>query len=406
MNYFKRFLALCLTGAQLFANKGYVTDRASDSVYVFDTTTNAIIGGPIPLPGDPEICDMMFSPDGRFLYISNFSNNSVTIIDTETDSIVVSAVPTGTNPLFLAITPSGERLFVGNTGSNDLTAIIYNGNVISSSLPIEAGTAVRGLAVTPDGTRLYVLNATANTATILDPQTTSILSTINAGTDPFDIVITSSGRTAYITNQTGQTLSVLDTASNTITSTIDVGENLLNVALPPDEGRVYVTLDSGGYRIIYPNTKSISAPFLSSEIGGLSFDPNGTVLYVANSNHVDIISTATNTVTGTLFGGFQITNVIIKGVQTPPSFAGKQKSNTIGIASRPVNKFSWERSGASSLAGYYLRRNGELIATLGASAHSYTDKTFNASQTNVYTLAAFDTQGNIGIAATVTIGRN
>ncbi len=55
------------------------------------------------------------SPDGRFLYVLDEANWRVAVIDTEAGGVVASML-TGANPFALALSPDGRRVYVANSG--------------------------------------------------------------------------------------------------------------------------------------------------------------------------------------------------------------------------------------------------------------------------------------------------
>ncbi|MGA9140126.1 MAG: SdrD B-like domain-containing protein, partial [Methanocella sp.] len=60
----------------------YVTNAGSNSVSVIDTSTNTVVGSPIPVGGAPV--DVAITPDGTRVYVTNQASASVSVIDTST----------------------------------------------------------------------------------------------------------------------------------------------------------------------------------------------------------------------------------------------------------------------------------------------------------------------------------
>jgi YVTN family beta-propeller protein len=74
--------------------------------------------------GDPLVHGIGITPDGEFVFATNFSagSNSVTVIDTDTNSIVAT-IPAGPQPNEVAVTLDGTRGFITNQNgtTNDVT---------------------------------------------------------------------------------------------------------------------------------------------------------------------------------------------------------------------------------------------------------------------------------------------
>ena len=74
--------------------------------------------------GDPLVHGIGMTPNGEFVFATNFAagSNSVTVIDTDTNSIVAT-IPTGPQPNDVAVTLDGSRGFITNQNgtTNDVT---------------------------------------------------------------------------------------------------------------------------------------------------------------------------------------------------------------------------------------------------------------------------------------------
>jgi YVTN family beta-propeller protein len=74
--------------------------------------------------GDPLVHGIGITPDGEFVFATNFSSgsNSVSVIDTDTNTIVTT-IPAGPQPNEVAVTLNGRRGFITNQNgtSNDIT---------------------------------------------------------------------------------------------------------------------------------------------------------------------------------------------------------------------------------------------------------------------------------------------
>jgi YVTN family beta-propeller protein len=103
---------------------------------------------------------------------------------------------------------------------------------------------------------------------------------------------------------------VIDTASNRVITKIPVGVAPAGVAVNPDGSKVYVT-NSNSVSFSKPGTVSVIAAGINTVIatiqvgitpGGVAVSPDGSKVYVANqfSKNVSVINAATNTVIATI----------------------------------------------------------------------------------------------------------
>ena len=77
-------------------HRAYVANALSSSVTVIDTTTNTVVGAPIPVGAKPV--GIGVDPTVHRAYVTNELSANVTVIDTTTNTVVGSAIPVGNQP--------------------------------------------------------------------------------------------------------------------------------------------------------------------------------------------------------------------------------------------------------------------------------------------------------------------
>jgi len=109
-----------------------------------------------------------------------------------------SAVPAGTAPSNVAISPNGKYVYVTNSGSNDVSAYTVDSGTGAltevSGSPFGAGTGPQAVTVDPTSRYVYVVNKTAGSVSIfsIDTATAGKLvsaGTISTGSSPNDVAI-------------------------------------------------------------------------------------------------------------------------------------------------------------------------------------------------------------------------
>lgn len=191
-------------------------------------------------------------------------------------------------------------VFVVDTNSNAVLSTIHVGSV-----PI-------AIAITPDLTKVYVVNQASSTVSVISTSTNTVIATITiatAGTAAYNIAITPDGTKAYVTNFSTNTISVINTSTNTVSTTITV-TGPVAVAFTPDSSKAYVASQPGtgdaSVVIINVATSSVTgSPIaVSGTAADITISPDGTKVYFLNNLPVTfsviVISTSTNTVTGTI----------------------------------------------------------------------------------------------------------
>lgn len=126
--------------------------------------------------------EVVVSDDSATAYISNFLGDSISVLDLGTRK-TVGYIRSGKKPAMLALQSGaeGEKIWVANTGTNDLWVIDARTRKLTTRLPV--GKGAHGALPTPSG-KLYVTNTEDNTVTVVDQSGTKVLATIPVGNYP------------------------------------------------------------------------------------------------------------------------------------------------------------------------------------------------------------------------------
>ncbi|TFB49008.1 phosphoesterase [Cryobacterium tagatosivorans] len=138
----------------------YVTNQGAKTVSVVNITAAApTVTGTLEVGLHPN--KSVLSRDGKTLYVANGDADSVSVVDLEagTSSPIGLApyknAPIGSNPTGLALDDQGGRLFVSNSGNNDVAVISLATRTVTGVVPV--GWYPTSLAFA--GGSLHVTNA-------------------------------------------------------------------------------------------------------------------------------------------------------------------------------------------------------------------------------------------------------
>jgi YVTN family beta-propeller protein len=147
--------------------------------------------------------DVVFSPDGKTLAVSNWGDKSVSFFDTASLK-ESSRVDVGSHPNEMIWANDG-RLFVANSGSNEVSVIVGGSvaeNIRTSMDPrAPVGSTPDALALSPDAHRLYVANADNNNVAVIDVsrlRESNVLGFIPTGWYPTALAISRDGKQIYV----------------------------------------------------------------------------------------------------------------------------------------------------------------------------------------------------------------
>jgi DNA-binding beta-propeller fold protein YncE len=226
--------------------------------------------------------EVAVSPNGKSVYVTNFSGGNVSEFDVGAGGLLSAKTPAtvlaGTQPLGIAVSPDGNSVYVTNFGGGNVSQYdVGAGGLLSAKTPtaIAAGTAPIGVAVSPDGNSVYVANRGGGVSQynlgaggVLSAKTPA---TVAAGSSPQWVAASPDGRSVYVTNNTGANVSQYDVGAGGVLSaktpaTVPVGANPDGVVLLPDQGPL------AAFSVAVGRAGSASA-----FDGSSSSDPDGTI---------------------------------------------------------------------------------------------------------------------------------
>jgi DNA-binding beta-propeller fold protein YncE len=207
------------------------------------------------------------SPDGRSVYVTNFSleqNGSVSQYDVGPGGRLMPknppAVGTGEDPGGLAVSPNGENVYVANNGSNTISQFDVGpgGRLVPKSpATIQGNGGPARVAISPSGKNVYVTNLPRES---LSPATVSQFSvdvggrlmpknpaTVPTGDLALGLAVSPNGQSVYVANNDANTISQYNVGSGgrlvpKSPATVGAGGGPSSVAITPPvpgwEGRV------------------------------------------------------------------------------------------------------------------------------------------------------------------------
>jgi YVTN family beta-propeller protein len=187
------------------ANRNTGPERSN--VVVFDTKTRQIVTR-IPVEVNPY--ELVFTKDGKALFVSNWASESVSVIDTETNR-VAGEINVGSNPNDMKLSDDG-RLFVACSNDNTVHVIDTKTRrkleVISTTITPQApeGSTPDSLAIDQTRHLLFVANADNNDVAVVniaDPKHSEVVGFIPTGWYPSSLAVSRDGRKLFIGNSKG-----------------------------------------------------------------------------------------------------------------------------------------------------------------------------------------------------------
>lgn len=242
-----------------------------------------------------------------FAYVPNFADTTLSVIDTATRS-VVSNIPVGTDPSNVAFTSDGSTVFVAVSGENLVkrysAAGSFQGGYATGPDPL-------AVAVSPAGDRLYagfsgLVFGTPPGVDVYNIATGSLIATIPVPQTPQEILVSRDGARVYVSSNTGA-LSVIDAATNAVITTLPIAD-AFGMSLDDRGGRLYVTTTSGIVAISTATETVIREMGTTQPPFNVVVNGAGTRAYAIEPTQVEVFDTARFTRVATIpvpagFGG-------------------------------------------------------------------------------------------------------
>lgn len=229
---------------------GKIPTTGNAIVMSIDSESLRPVASVVAASGDYEIpSGMGLSPDDQYLWI--YGGRTLTRIATGPMEVAQRiTVPPGPDSMFswavgLAISPRGDRLWLGNQGFVQAFDTRENRIVASLSVP-----RLQKIALSEDGRRLYAL------------------SLLGGGAEPWSCRV-----------------SLIDTAGFSVTAVSQYFPGLCSdLALSPDEVMLAVSTYEDGIYILDPGTLLLTGQIPNlNETRSVAFDPRGSQLWIADS---------------------------------------------------------------------------------------------------------------------------
>jgi YVTN family beta-propeller protein len=189
------------------ANKVYVTLHEGGRVAVINGATDALI---TTVEAEAGTFGVAVHPSLQRAYVSNRDTDRVIVVDTAADTRLwgQSFTPEGT-PYALAVDATRNRLYVlyAPTGSHPDRVAVYSlapsgasriGTVLAGNGGPDGGT---GIAVNPTTGHVFVVNSGANSVTVIDGPSMSVMATVAVGNNPGMAAANPSTSRVYVGNR-------------------------------------------------------------------------------------------------------------------------------------------------------------------------------------------------------------
>ena len=225
-----------------------VSDSVSLKDFGYSKTTGNYKGAPV---------EGTFSPDGKYLYVSNYAMYGKGFNKEGTDKCspadgydksfvyrinrsnyqIDSVYPVGSVPKVVEVTPDNKYVLVANWCSYTVSIISVEQNKVIKTVKI--GRYPRGIAISNDSSKAYVAEMGGNRIHVINLQDFST-SFIPIGSNPRAIVLSPDNSTMYVTMNLSGRVASWDLMNNKPGKSVRTGEAARSLAISKDGSALYV----------------------------------------------------------------------------------------------------------------------------------------------------------------------
>ena len=200
-----------------------------------------------------------FSPDGKYLYVSNYAMYGKGFNKEGTDTC----------------SPANgyDKSFVYRINRSN--------HQIDAVYPV--GSVPKVVEVTPDNKYVLVANWCSYTVSVISVEKNKVVKTVKIGRYPRGIAINNDSTKAYVAEMGGNRIHVIDMQDFT-TTYIPIGSNPRAIVLSPDNSMMYVTMNLSGKVASWDlvNNKAGKSVKTGNAARSLAINADGSHLFVVN----------------------------------------------------------------------------------------------------------------------------
>ena len=269
----------------------FVANKRSGSVSMINADVNQILKSTsvdntmtVPIQG------LVVSPDGRKVYVAG-SDQGIKVLDAVTNGVIntIAANAGGgvsPNPQGIALSPDGRLLFVSDNHDGGAVTVLDT-STKNTVAAVSGGTGVvpLGIAVNPDGREAYMAFSGSNEIKVFDIPSSTVITTIGVGSGPVGIAVSPDGKTVWVTNKSDNSVSVIDIVTRQTTTIIPAGSSPTGIAISPDGKKAFVANQASNSVSIIDiiNYQTSAVITVGSAPTGIAISPDGMQAYVTNS---------------------------------------------------------------------------------------------------------------------------
>jgi YVTN family beta-propeller protein len=185
------------------------------------------------------------SPDNKFLLVANWCSYTLSIISVSTDK-VVKTIKIGRYPRGIAISNNSKLAYVAEMGGNRVHVINLEDFTVSY---ITIGSNPRAIVLSPDNTKMYVTMNLSGKVASWDLLANKAGKSVKTGEAARSLAISSDGLALFVVNYKSNTLSKVRTSDMKVLENIKACNEPIGVTYDTPTGNIWVACYKGELKV-------------------------------------------------------------------------------------------------------------------------------------------------------------
>ena len=182
------------------------------------------------------------SPDGRYVLVSNWCGYNLSVVDRATGQ-EIHRIPLGPYPRGIVVTPDSRTAYVAVMGTSNVAAIDLRTFAVSWIYGV--GSGPRHLVISPTGRYLYATLNGAGRIAKIDLTTRTVVGSVSTGSEPRSMAISADGTALYVVNYGSDTVSKLRASDLSLLQTIGTPHHPIGITYDRSTHDVWVSCYEG-----------------------------------------------------------------------------------------------------------------------------------------------------------------
>ena len=250
----------------------------------------------------------LVTPDGKYLFVTNYNSNSFSVITTATSAEANYTLSGSANlPFALSVLPNSATIYLAERKNSDIVPISEATFAAGAAIALPANSlndpnvpgsgAPNALAMSPTGSMLYVTEAGAGQVQEIATATNTITGTIStggAGSSPVGLALSPNGCTLYVTGYNSNNIYSIDITAPTpaVTTAFTMAYGTADpqpMEVTPDSTYLFVPEQYGNQMDYYDATTSTetSSPLPGTGTAGSIAIPPVVYTYTVTATHAN-----------------------------------------------------------------------------------------------------------------------